>query len=177
MDGSNSDSDNSLESFASDGKSVDAGDIGDINNDDLVDELDDGDLEIKQEDESDCEELIEGANLVYVGPPKSKQEDKRKWEVHTVDTDPSLFSTEKSYRRDPEVIWNPLEEKGPKEPLNYMYKAFPMTYISTILDVTNAKLTKISKIKPFDRSDFIRMIGIRLALTLDSKKGGLNWEG
>ena len=82
--------------------------------------------------------------------------------------------TEKSYRRDPEVIWNPLEEKGPKEPLNYMYKAFPMTYISTILDVTNAKLTKISKIKPFDRSDFIRMIGIRLALTLDSKKGGLD---
>ena len=98
--------------------------------------------------------------------------DKRKWEVHTVDTDPSVFSPDKSYRRDPEVKWNPQEVN--RSPIDYFYKAFPKSYIATILVNTNAKLAKISKIKPFNESDVTRMIGIRLALTLDSKKGGLD---
>ena len=57
VENSGGESDNSLESFASDGKSVDAGDIGDINNDDLVDELDDGDLE------------YQGVDLISSGRP------------------------------------------------------------------------------------------------------------
>ena len=43
----------------------------------------------------------------------------------------------------------------------------------TILDVTNEKLKTFSKIGIFTRAEVIRMIGIRLALTLDLKKGGL----
>ena len=66
--------------------------------------------------------------------------------MHTVDTDPSLFSLDKSYKRDPEVKWNPQEANSPKSPIDYFYKAFPKSYIATILVNTNAKLAKISKI-------------------------------
>lgn len=37
--------------------------------------------------------------------------------------DPSVFSTDKSYRRDPEVKWNSQELKSPKCPIDYFYKA------------------------------------------------------
>ena len=164
-------SDNSHGSFTSDGKSFNAGEIGEVDNDGLIDELDDGDLVIIEEDESDAEETTNN-DFFYVGPPKSIQEDKKKWEVHTVDTDPSVFSTDKSYRRDPEVKWNPQEVN--RSPIDYFYKAFSKSYIATILENTNAKLAKNTKIKSFNESDFTRMLGIRSALTLDSKKGGLD---
>jgi len=92
-----------------------------------------GDLDINIEGESDAEEVLQ-TNSVYVGPSKSKLEDKRKWAEHSVDTDPSLHSQIKSYKLDPQVRWAPQESRR-KMPLDYFYKAFPTSYISTILDV------------------------------------------
>ena len=83
-------SDNSHGSFTSDGKSFNAGDIGEVDNYGLIDELDDGDIVIKDEDENDADEIVSDT-FVYVGPPKLKQEDMRKWEVHTVESTPVYF--------------------------------------------------------------------------------------
>ncbi len=66
-----------------------------------------------------------------------------------------------NYRRDPEVKWNSQEVISPKSPIDYFYKAFPKSYIGTILENTNSKLAKISKIKSFKVSNFTRMFGIR----------------
>ncbi len=64
-------SDNSHGSFTSDGKSFNAGEIGEVDNDGLIDELDDGNIVIKDEDENDADEIVSDT-FVYVGPPKLK---------------------------------------------------------------------------------------------------------
>ena len=99
--------DRSDSSFLSSDASIHLGEIESdtFNDDDLYDELDEGDLDIKIEGESDAEE-ISLSSAVYVGPSKSKTEDKRNWAEHSVDTDPSVHSQTKSYRLDPQVRWS-----------------------------------------------------------------------
>jgi hypothetical protein len=138
----------------------------------LVDE--EAALEINQEED--------GKETILVGPKKSTI--KREWKHCTsVDYDPSTQG-DRRYKDVCRVNWNGTEMQTPassRSPFFYFQKSFPMDYLQKIEEYTNKELRSIyQNANPALLADgeLLHVIGIRLAMTLDPKKGGLDihWD-
>lgn len=103
----------------------------------------------------------------------------RQWTVEDVLIDETLRT---GYQQQPRVVWSRADNRDiQREPLEYFYRFFPMHYIDTILRHTNAEVDKrragpaqndraISDVQSFE---FLRWIGIRLAVSLERPRGSL----
>ena len=107
----------------------------------------------------------------------------RDWKPCSVETDPSVHG-DRCFKGTCKVNWNGTElQKDVKDrkPLDYFMKAFPFSYLDNITTYTNEGLDAINKNrnpKYLADGELLHILGIRLAMTLDPKKGGLDihWD-
>ena len=177
------DSDGSLSSIGSTATADlsevdDNNDIGSEYEDDLIMDcnlVDDAAVvEIKVEED--------GINTIRVGPSASTI--KREWKnCKSVEYDPSTQG-DRRFKGVCQVNWNGTEMQTPassRSPFFYFQKSFPMDYLQKIEEYTNKELRYIyQNANPALLADgeLLHVIGIRLAMTLDPKKGGLDihWD-
>jgi hypothetical protein len=122
-----------------------------------------------------------GAETIYVGPSTSTE--RREWKHCTVEHDPSVQG-DRRFKGICKVNWNGTElQKDVKDrtPLDYFKKAFPISYLDNIEEYTNEGLKAIyQNLNPtlLASGELLHVLGIRLAMTLDPKKGGLDihWD-
>ena len=95
-----------------------------------------------------------------------------KWTEDTVISDPSEFS-DAAYAHRPRVNWPPTEVSKDHDEFDYYNLMFPSSQYDIILRLTNIGLWD-DKQRLLTKDEFIHIIGIRLAIALESKRGGLS---
>ena len=110
-----------------------------------------------------------GAETIYVGPSTSTE--RREWKHCTVEHDPSVQG-DRRFKGICKVNWNGTElqkdVKG-RTLLNYFKKTFPISYLDNYQNLSPTILAS---------GELMHVLGIRLAMTLDPKKGELDihWD-
>jgi hypothetical protein len=103
----------------------------------------------------------------------------RLWNVEDVLVDETLRN---GYNLPPRDNWprsDPRDDQ--RSPIEYFYRFFPMQYIETILHNTNSEIIRRRDgpvqhdraIRPMEQWEFLRWLGIRLAVSLERSRGSL----
>ena len=94
-----------------------------------------------------------------------------KWTESAVTSDTSEFS-DAAYAHRPRVNWPPTEVSKDHDEFDYYNLMVPSSQYDIILRLTNIGL-RYDKQRLLTKDEFIHIIGIRLAIALESNRGGL----
>ena len=78
----------------------------------------------------------------------------------------------RSYHRQFHLKWPQIIENTEKIPFDYFHLLFPMSKIKDIIETTNQQLESMDVVTKITVGEFLKYLGIRLAMSLSSTVGG-----